>query len=221
VGGRLAALVFLAGAGVLAGVPAWWAASRPEPAAGSLAPLAAAQPAVQGELRERRPLARAAGTARSARIDALRPARRAAPPSRIEIPSLGVRARVLAAGVDRAGALRLPGASRTAWYRFGSAPGEPGSTVIAGHVDLAGAPGAFRRLGELEPGRLVVVRTTDGRAYRYRVVARRAYAKERLPTRVWTRAGRPVLTLVTCGGDYDEEARSYAANTVVYAVAAG
>ncbi|HSL64629.1 MAG TPA: class F sortase, partial [Gaiellaceae bacterium] len=121
----------------------------------------------------------------------------------------------------RAGALRLPGATRTAWYRFGSAPGEPGSTVIAGHVDLAGAPGAFRRLGELDPGELVVVRTADGRAHRYRVVARREYAKERLPARVWTRAGRPVLTLVTCGGDYDERARSYAANTVVYAVAAG
>jgi hypothetical protein len=76
----------------------------------------------------------------------------------------------------------------------------------------------FFRLADLEPGDAVVVSYADGSRRRFRVVGRRLYDKERLPARVFAATGRPVLTLITCGGGYDRSERSYDGNVVVYAV---
>jgi LPXTG-site transpeptidase (sortase) family protein len=221
---RLAILTLGVGVGFLVGVPTWWVASRPEPAAGSLEELGAVPPPLSaGEERPARPLLPGSGTApavrvRSARIADLPRPRRVARPIRIALPAIGVRAPVVPVGVARAGLMEVPERGQAAWYRFGSGPGSPGSTVIAGHVDLAGAEGVFRRLAEVEPGDRVAVTTADGDDRGYRVVARRRYDKERLPGWIWSRRGRELLTLVTCGGSYDEGTRSYEANTVVFAV---
>jgi hypothetical protein len=50
------------------------------------------------------------------------------------------------------------------------------------------------------------------------VVARRSYGKQDLPDLLFTRAGSPFLTLVTCGGVFDQSTRHYSDNVVVYAV---
>jgi LPXTG-site transpeptidase (sortase) family protein len=222
---RLAIVTLGVGVGFLVGIPAWWVASRPEPAAGSLDELGPAPASVEGE-QPARPLALRGGEpqpsvrTRPAWIWDLPRPRPAARPARISIPAIGVRAPVVAVGVDDEGLMELPEREEAAWYRFGSTLGEPGSTVIAGHVDLAGAEGVFRRLGEVEPGDRVLVTTAADRAHAYRVVARRRYDKERLPVRIWTVRGPEVLTLVTCGGDYDAEARAYDSNTLLFAVPA-
>jgi sortase (surface protein transpeptidase) len=107
-----------------------------------------------------------------------------------------------------------------AWYRYGPRPGEPGSAVLAAHVDLAGqGRGVFFSLQSLEPGEVVVVTFDDGSAVRFRVEARVTYAKEELPLEViFSREGPPVLTLVTCGGRFDRSASRYDSNVVVYAI---
>jgi len=90
--------------------------------------------------------------------------------------------------------------------------------VLAAHVDYEGRPGAFYELRRLEPGDRVVVRLSGGRNLAFRVAARRTYAKDALPRRLFASRGRSVLTLVTCGGSYDERTRSYARNVVVVAI---
>ena len=59
----------------------------------------------------------------------------------------------------------------------------------------------------------------DGRASTFDVVRRRRYAKEHLPVRrLFTRNGDAVvLTLITCGGQFDASTRRNDANTVVQA----
>jgi sortase (surface protein transpeptidase) len=92
--------------------------------------------------------------------------------------------------------------------------------VLAAHVDLAGSgPGVFFDLGSLEPDDSISVTHEDGSVSRYRVVARTVYDKDELPLEaVFARDGRPVLTLVTCGGGFSRSARRYDSNVVVSAV---
>lgn len=143
-------------------------------------------------------------------------------PAEVRIPSLGVNSRVVPIGVDRAGELEIPEDVRTVgWYRFGPRPGDrQGSVVMSGHLDSAEqGKGSFFRLGELGPGDTVLVRMSSGRLWRYRVVAREAWPKPVVPLdRIFSRSGAPRLTLVTCGGGFREDVRSYEDNIAVTAV---
>jgi len=160
----------------------------------------------------------------AAPIPALAPRLPAAPsaPTQLAIPALGVRAPIEAVGVTAGGQLQLPRDGRTVvWYRFGASPGDDGSAVLAAHVDYGARPGVFFNLRRLGPGDRVAVRMAAGATRRFVVVARRLYAKPALDAGMLFRSGgRPVLTLVTCGGRFDYKTRHYAANVVVYAVPA-
>jgi hypothetical protein len=150
---------------------------------------------------------------------------RAALPDRLELPTLGVRAPVRPVGVDGGGQLAIPGdVAVVGWYRYGPRPSDPaGSTVLSGHVDSAEqGRGAFFRLRALGPGDPVLVHDTAGRTRRYRVVAREEWPKSEVPlARIFSRGGAPRLTLVTCGGGFREDVRSYRDNIAVTAVPDG
>jgi hypothetical protein len=142
-------------------------------------------------------------------------------PTRLEIEAIGVSADVEPYGVDTStGQMDVPdNVSDVAWYRYGPSPGEPGSAVMAAHVDLRGlGRGVFYHLERLEPGDVIAVGFDDGTEARFEVRARTRYLKEELPTEVlFSRHGRPMLTLVTCGGGFDSSVSSYDSNVVVYA----
>ncbi|MGK5519967.1 class F sortase [Micromonospora sp. URMC 107] len=150
---------------------------------------------------------------------------RTVPPVRLVIPAIGVTATVDAVGIDRAsGEFAVPpSVDRIGWYRHG--PGleaRAGSVVVAGHVDSATqGEGAFFRLRELDRGDTLTATGGDGVRREYRVVAREEYRKTKIPLdRYFARDGRPRLTLITCGGPFDAEARRYRDNIVVTAVPA-
>jgi hypothetical protein len=87
--------------------------------------------------------------------------------------------------------------------------------VIAGHVDTAeDGPGALIRLEDLRLDAPIEVRAGD-RVVRYRAVARRSYAKQRLPADLFRAGTAPRLVLITCGGTFSDGAYSH--NVVVYA----
>jgi LPXTG-site transpeptidase (sortase) family protein len=141
-------------------------------------------------------------------------------PERLRIPSLDVDAPVISVGVTGNGDMEVPKDVRdVGWYRHGPAPGEPGAAVLAGHVDSREqGRGVFFDLRRLDVGSHVVVTNSAGNVQRYEVVARRTYDKPRLPTdALFSRTGPPQLVLITCGGDFDNEAGSYRENVVVYA----
>ena len=53
----------------------------------------------------------------------------------------------------------------------------------------------------------------------FEVVERVQYNKKELPLeRIFAKSGDPVLTLITCGGGFNQSLRSYDDNFVVYAV---
>jgi LPXTG-site transpeptidase (sortase) family protein len=147
------------------------------------------------------------------------PAAGAAPPQRVEIPAIGVSARVQPLVLDRAGALTAPTRySDTGWYEAGPEPGEKGAAVIAGHVDSKRGPAVFYRLRQLQRGDVIRIRRTDGSSVRFRVDRIEQWSKAQFPTRrVYRRTSKPVLRLITCSGDFNSATGHYTANTIVYA----
>lgn len=149
----------------------------------------------------------------------------APPPTRLVIPDLDVDATVDGVGVQDDGAMVIPAApTSVGWYRFGSAPADTeGTTVIAGHVATReDGPGALAPLRGAEPGMRVTVTTADGQEHDYEVAGRESVVKKALPVdEIFARDGRPVLVLITCGGEYLPELRSHRDNIVVTAVPVG
>lgn len=126
---------------------------------------------------------------------------------------------VVDVGVETDGDMEVPGAEAVGWYRFNPTPGQEGSAVLAAHIAYNGSPGVFRHLADVDIGAMVLVGFDDGSTAAFQIVELAQYDKEELPTdRIFAKTGEPVLTLITCGGSFNESLRSYDDNVVAYAV---
>jgi len=141
-------------------------------------------------------------------------------PVTLTIPSIGVQTSLIHLGLTADGTLQVPPSTAVAgWYTGSPRPGAIGSAVIAGHIDSRVGPGVFFRLSSLRPGDLVYVRRADGTLAVFRVTVVRQFAKDSFPTSaVYGPTPDPEVRLITCGGIFDSQLRSYLSNTVVYAV---
>ncbi|NUR73740.1 MAG: class F sortase [Hamadaea sp.] len=141
------------------------------------------------------------------------------PPTRLRIAAIGVDTPLMPLHLDLGGRLTAPSSfEKAGWYAEGTAPGEPGPAVIAGHVDSIHGKAVFFRLRQLRPGdRVEVLR---GSAWvGFVVTAVHQYAKSAFPTgEVYGPTPDAQLRLITCGGDFDRAVRSYEDNVVVSAV---
>jgi len=144
-------------------------------------------------------------------------------PTSITIEGIGITAApVVDVGVEDNGDMEIPGADGVGWYRFNATPGEPGSAVLAAHISFDGQPGVFRYLDEASVGDRVVIQFDDGTTSEFEIIELAQYDKQELPTdRVFAKTGDPVLTLITCGGDFNRSLRSYEDNVVAYAIPIG
>lgn len=145
-----------------------------------------------------------------------------ADPRRIEIPAIGVRARVIPLGLNADRTLEVPADfGETGWWTGGPEPGERGAAVIAGHVDSRTGPAVFHRLEDLRAGDEIRVRRDDRTTVRFVVRRLERHGKDAFPTRrVYARTRGPSLRLVTCSGDFDAATGHYVDNTIVFADAA-
>jgi LPXTG-site transpeptidase (sortase) family protein len=138
----------------------------------------------------------------------------------LDVPRLGIhRSKLVDLGLDAAGVVIPPDSTAVAGWLTGSAvPGEVGPTVIAGHVDSYLGPGIFFRLDTLRTGDLVSVGRSDGVTVRFRVTDVITVPKTDFPTgQVYGPSPAPELRLITCGGEFDHQARRYLRNVVVSA----
>ena len=126
---------------------------------------------------------------------------------------------VRSVGLQDDGQLEVPDETEIGWYKYGATAGHPGSTVLAAHVNWKGSQGPFSQLGTVEPGDQIEVALDDGTTRNYEVTERTMYRKLELPKeRIWRNTGAEELVLITCGGDFNPEIRSFKSNIVVYAV---
>jgi sortase (surface protein transpeptidase) len=140
-------------------------------------------------------------------------------PVRVEVPALGVSAPVEAVGVGAERELIIPASPMdVGWFQGGSVPGEPGVALLTSHVDTrTEGRGVFAGLNELGPGDTVMVTAADGSVQHWSIVARTQHRKDSLPPELFSRSGTARLALVTCGGPFDRDARSYRDNVIVWA----
>jgi hypothetical protein len=141
-------------------------------------------------------------------------------PNRLRVKAIGIDTSLEKLHLGAGGALVPPQKyGQAGWYSGGTAPGDVGPAVIAGHVDSKSGPAIFYRLRELTVGdRIEVVR--GGTVVRFTVVRVGWYPKTGFPTgEVYGPTPDRQLRLITCGGVFDHRLRSYKDNLVVYAVA--
>lgn len=152
----------------------------------------------------------------------LPPAEQVVPPTGLSIDALGISLPVESVGVQADGQMEIPPAAEIAgWYRFGAAPGDAeGTVVIAAHVDSVASAGLgpFAKLGDVSIGDAVRVTKADGAVVTYAVTGRSSVAKPEVGWGdIFSRDGGHRLILVTCGGVWHEDRRSYSDNVIVTA----
>lgn len=138
-------------------------------------------------------------------------------PQRLTIPGMHVDAPVVQVGLQRDGQLEIPAVSEVGWYKGSPDPGVTGPSLLAGHVNWDGTPGAFAHLAELKPGDTITVTGSKGTA-RFTVVTVATQAKAQIDWRaVLANVPDPEIVLVTCGGPLDATGHNYTDNVIVKA----
>ena len=143
-------------------------------------------------------------------------------PVTVDIPAIGVDAKLLHLGLNSDGTIQVPSlgtsAGEAAWYKYSVTPGQIGSSVIEGHVDSYQGAAVFFRLGALRPGDTVNVTLADGITAVFRVTGVREYVKSRFPAKaIYGATDFAALRLITCGGAFDYATGHYLSSTVVFA----
>ncbi|MEV0319060.1 class F sortase [Streptomyces sp. NPDC050658] len=146
-----------------------------------------------------------------------------AKPQRVDVPSLDVRAPVVARGLDQDGAIDPPPfeqAGTVGWYGGGTRPGAVGTSLFVGHVDTETRPAVFYDLSAVRPGEKIRVTRDDGTVAEFTVDDVQVLSRDRFDAKKAYgphEKGRAELRLITCGGTFDRATRTYSANVVVSA----
>ncbi|WP_083275953.1 class F sortase [Pseudonocardia sp. HH130630-07] len=138
-------------------------------------------------------------------------------PTSVSIPGIGVEETAMVRlGVAADGSAEVPqDYGQVGWF---DRRGNPGPTVLMGHVDSRSGPAVFFDLRDLRPGDEIEVGYDDGRSVRYAVERTQQVPKDAFPTfEVFGGGGTEALRLVTCAGEFDRGERSYTDNLVIHA----
>lgn len=151
------------------------------------------------------------------------PAVSASPPVALDIPAIGVAKSLSSLGLNPDGTVEVPtNFQEPGWFRLGASPGQVGSAVILGHVDSYEGPAVFFRLQSLQEGDEIQVTLADGVVAHFVVDKVAIYPKDQFPARqVYGSDDDRSLQLVTCGGEFDTQSRSYLSNVVAYSSLVG
>ncbi len=139
----------------------------------------------------------------------------------ITIPKLNVYARVLQVGVNSKNELGTPNnIYDTAWYTGSSKPGQPGATLIDGHVSGPTHNGVFYGLKTLQPGDKIQIARGDGTVLHYTVVTSKTYDADNVDMAAALTpitAGESGLNLITCTGKVNSTNNGFLSRLVVFA----
>jgi hypothetical protein len=142
-----------------------------------------------------------------------------AAPAWLDIPSAHISATVVDLGLDAQGGMEAPPTPDVVgWYRMSARAGQPGNSVLSGHVDWGQNTAVFWGLRDLQPDDAILLRGTDGAEHRYLVEWNKVFDKNDpdASTLVSGSSGN-LLTLITCDGVYDRSIRDYSGRRIVRA----
>ena len=140
-------------------------------------------------------------------------------PALLEIPSIGVSAKVQQVGLNSKKEMDVPSNEvDVAWYNLGPKPGETGSAVIAGHLDnRASQPAVFWNLDRMAVGDYIYVTDGSNNKKSFQVISSERYKTGDAPMeKIFGVSNGAYLNLVTCGGVWDKEKNNYSERFVVF-----
>ena len=142
-----------------------------------------------------------------------------AAPAVLAVPAAHIEAPVVELGVSDSGEMDAPPTPDVVgWYRMSARPGQPGNSVMSGHVDWGRSTAVFWELRNLRPGDPIQVRGADGVTHTYTVQWNRTFVTADAPVDQIVGPTRDaVLTLITCDGAFDQRIRQYSERRVVRA----
>jgi LPXTG-site transpeptidase (sortase) family protein len=139
----------------------------------------------------------------------------------IKIPKLGVSGRVLQVGINNDGALGTPNnVYDAAWYTGSAKPGQPGATLIDGHVSSWTSHGIFYGLKKLVAGDTIQLQRGDGQILTYRVVRSQVYNADNVDMQAAVlpvTKGKSGLNLITCTGRVKPGTSEFNERVIVFA----
>lgn len=144
-------------------------------------------------------------------------------PRELIIKKLGVDANILVVGAVE-GTLSAPGSAWDAgWYNQSALPGRgSGALLLDGHVnDALGSPGIFYSLTALTKGDEMTIERGDGQKFTYAVTDVQDVPLEKVDMNtalVSAVPGKEGLNLITCGGLYDYQKKTYDHRIIVFSV---
>ncbi|AXE79999.1 class F sortase [Streptomyces atratus] len=152
---------------------------------------------------------------------AVGPAMSRSVPTRLQIPSLAVKAPFTDLSIGADGRLNPPppnDSNLVGWFKGGVTPGERGAAIVAGHVDTTTGPAVFLQLQFLKPGSTVDITRANGSVATFKVDSVETFSKAKFPNkRVYSDTPSAQLRLITCGGPYNRKAKHYEDNVVAFA----
>lgn len=141
-------------------------------------------------------------------------------PTRIIVDKAGINADIEQLDIV-GGVMENPtGPWTVSWYRQTATLGEPGNVVLAGHVDYWNVgPSVFFNIRDLAEGDIITLVGEDERAYNYAVEWSDTFLMEDLTSgklaEVVGTTDDQVVTLITCGGEFDYVNGEYLSRMVV------
>lgn len=140
-------------------------------------------------------------------------------PVKLTIPRLNISANVQHVGITKSGNMGVPNNfTDVGWYKYGTVPGYRGSAVIDGHVDNGlSLPGVFKHLESMQVGDDIYIERKNGERLRFVVVEVENYPYRDVPLhRVFERNDTVRLNLITCGGSWIRNEKTYDRRVVVF-----
>jgi LPXTG-site transpeptidase (sortase) family protein len=140
-------------------------------------------------------------------------------PASIDIPKIGTHADIVTLGQDADGAMQAPTDPDTVgWYGLGTGIGTPGNALLDGHVDWGGRLRVFGLLKQLAPGDTIQITDSQGTVLTYSVTWTRLFDADSAPLdQIFEQTPDETVTLITCGGAFDQAAHMYVSRWVVRA----
>lgn len=143
-------------------------------------------------------------------------------PRYIQIPKIGIKARIRSQGLLPDDTLKAPNNVHDAgWYEESSKPGEGGAVLIDGHVSGMTKSGIFANLKKLANGDEISVTRGDSQVFTYRVVMLETLSSGDVNMNkmlLSAEQGKQGLNIITCAGKYDPKTKTYDQRHIVYAV---
>lgn len=141
-------------------------------------------------------------------------------PAMLRIPSINVNAHLQKVGVDQRTEIAVPNNIHIAgWFVDSAKPGEPGLSIIDGHLDGIYEKGVFSQLAAISVGDRFSIERGDKQSLTFEVISKQTIKAEYAANILFSQDSHipSQLNLITCGGAFDKQSRTYNDRIIVSA----